>query len=243
MAARTASRSVTSSRSASASSPRSRIACAAASISACVRAASVTWAPACASAEAAASPMPRPPPVTSARLPSRRKDAVFASAMDVEELIARHVGLLPPPLAGEGWGGGTLAHLPSFRCLRVADIAAAVAPHAHIGLLGMSVEAFENAQPRAMLADQRRGFVGEHLLIGTGLEKLADPEPAGIARRLSGRQRVVGPDHLVAIGDIGARPEKERSVILHPGEEVVGIARHHLHVLGGDAIGLTHHLV
>ena len=66
---------------ASARSPRSRMACAAASISAVVRAASVTCAPACASAEAAASPMPRPPPVTSARLPSSRNDGVFVSSI------------------------------------------------------------------------------------------------------------------------------------------------------------------
>src|SRR5262245_58762248 len=54
------------------------MACAAASISSCVRAASVTCAPARASADAAASPMPRPPPVTSARLPSRRKEGGLA---------------------------------------------------------------------------------------------------------------------------------------------------------------------
>src|SRR5262249_319306 len=64
--------------SASALSPRATIASAAASISLRVRAASVTCAPACASADAAVSPMPRPPPVTSARLPSRRNEAVLA---------------------------------------------------------------------------------------------------------------------------------------------------------------------
>src|ERR1051325_11706693 len=74
--------SVTSRVSASAFSPRARIAAAASSISDLVRAASVTGAPAAASAEAAARPMPRPPPVTSARLPSRRNEGVLARSID-----------------------------------------------------------------------------------------------------------------------------------------------------------------
>src|SRR5216117_2290944 len=64
--------SVTSSTSASAFSPRALIAAAASSISALVRAASD---------DAAASPMPRPPPVTSARLPSRRNEGVLARSI------------------------------------------------------------------------------------------------------------------------------------------------------------------
>src|ERR1051326_6519169 len=79
---RTVSMFVTSSTMASAFSPRALIAAAASSISALVRATSVTCAPAAASADAAASPMPRPPPVTSARLPSRRNEGVLASLID-----------------------------------------------------------------------------------------------------------------------------------------------------------------
>src|SRR5262249_2879809 len=198
IAVRTAARSVTSSVSASAWSPRARIAAATASISSRVRAASVTCAPACASAEAAASPMPRPPPVTSARLPSSRNEGVLARSISLSALTRRSLG-----------------------CLRVGDVAAAVAAHPHVGLLGVRREAFEDAQPRAIFADPRRGLVGEHLLIGAGLEELADPQAAGIARRLPGRQRVVGADHLVAIGDVGARPQEQRAVVLHVGEEVV----------------------
>ena len=47
---------------------------------AAVRAASVTCAPASARAPAAARPMPRPAPVTSARLPSRRKEGAVATS-------------------------------------------------------------------------------------------------------------------------------------------------------------------
>src|SRR5262245_48332539 len=184
------------------------MACAAASISAWVRATSVTSAPACASADAAASPMPRPPPVTSARLPSRRKEGVLARST---------VGAR---MTGKG--------LALFGRLGVRHVAAAIAAHAHIGLLGMGGEALEDAQPRAVFADARRGLVGEHLLVGAGLEEFSHPQPAGIARSLLGRQRMVGPYHLVAVGDVGARPEEQRAVVLHVGEEVIGIARHHL---------------
>ena len=54
---------------------------------------------------------------------------------------------------------------------------------------------------------------------------------------------MVRPDHLVAIGHIGARAEKQRAVVPHIGEEEIGVPRHHLHVLGGNAVGLAHHLV
>src|SRR5215831_17309658 len=90
-----------------------------------------------------------------------------------------------------------------FRGLRVSDVTPAIAAHAHIGLLGMTEEAFEHAQARAVFADHGARVVGQYLLERAGLEELADPQPAGVARRLLGRQRVVGADHLVAVGDIG----------------------------------------
>ena len=80
-------------------------------------------------------------------------------------------------------------------------------------------------------------------MIGAGLEEFSHPQAAGVARGLPGRQRVIGSDHLVAVGDIGAGPEKQRAVVLHVGEEVIRISRHHLDVLGGDAVGLAHHLL
>src|SRR5262249_52826013 len=102
---------------------------------------------------------------------------------------------------------------------------------AHIGLLRVGIEALEDAQPRAVLADQRGSLVREHLLIGAGLEELPHPQAAGVARGLPGRKRVVGSDHLVAIGDVGAGTEKQRAVVLHVVQEVVRISRHHLHML------------
>jgi hypothetical protein len=66
-------------------------------------------APASANAAASATPMPRPAPVTNARLPSRRSDGIRSSAV---------AAFIPP--------------------LRVADISAAIAPNANIGLLGMA---------------------------------------------------------------------------------------------------------
>src|SRR4051794_21873692 len=166
-------RSVTSTASASALPPLARIALAASPISPDERAASVTLAPASAKACAAASPMPRPAPVTSARLPSSRNEGSRPDAG-----IA--IGLL-----GRG---------------RVGDVAAAVAAHADIGLLGMAGKTLEHAKARAVLAYHRRGLVRQHLLVGDGLEELADPEPTRVARRLLGRQRVVRADDLVAKG-------------------------------------------
>ena len=48
--------------------------------------------PASASAPAAASPMPRPAPVTSARLPSRRKEGAVASSADMQPACRRLAG-------------------------------------------------------------------------------------------------------------------------------------------------------
>src|SRR5947207_7813920 len=222
-----ADKSLTSSTSASACCPRAQIAAAACSISDLVRAASVTCAPAPASADAAASPMPRPAPVTSARLPSRRKDGVAARSGEVT------TEALAPDCCRSG--------APSLRALRIGHIAAAVATDADIGLLGMRDEAFQHAQPRTRLADGRACLVGQHFLIGAGLQKLPHPQPTGITRRLLGRQRVIGADHLISVGNIGARAEEQGAVIFHGVEKVIRIARHHLHVLRSNTIGLAPH--
>src|SRR6185312_12412653 len=235
MAACIAGRSVTSRVSAAACCPRARIASAASSISFLVRAARVTCAPASASAAAAVSPMPRPAPVTSARLPSRRKEDVGVRSIIALSMVI--AGLDPAiPLRKARFRFGCRDHRVtalragpvmtpkrvSLRRLPVRHVAAAVTAHAHIGLLSVRDKAFQHAEPRADFADLGARLVGQHLLIGAGLDELADPQPAGEARVLLGRQRVVGADHLVAVGDIGAWPEKQRAIIFHVGEEVVG---------------------
>ena len=101
----------------------------------------------------------------------------------------------------------------SFSGLRVGHVSPAVAAHADVGLLGVAGEAFQHAEPRAVLADRSARRVGQNALVGEGLEELADPKPAGVAGGLLGRQRMVGADHLVAVGDVGARSEEQRSVI------------------------------
>ena len=48
---------------------------------------------------------------------------------------------------------GHAFRISSLRRLRIGHVAAAIAAHAHIGLLGVRDEAFEHAQPRAIFAD------------------------------------------------------------------------------------------
>src|SRR5512145_246601 len=59
-----------------------------------------------------------------------------------------------------------------------------VAPHAQVGLRLVAGETLDRAQARAVLAD-RSGGLGLDLLVGAGLEKLAHPQAAGVARRLA----------------------------------------------------------
>src|SRR5437764_9082343 len=200
----------------SAAPPWARIASATFSTSCRLRAAKVTAAPASASAAATATPMPRPAPVTSARLPARRNDGVRGSV-------------------SRGSGSG--------RRPGVFDIASAVASDPDIGLLGMRQKALEHAKARAVPADERARLVREHLLVRASLDELADPEAAGVPRRLVGGQRVVGADHLVAVRDVRAGPQEQGAVVHHVVEEEIGIARHHLYVLGGDAVRLPDHFV
>src|SRR5205823_3273405 len=89
-----------------------------------------------------------------------------------------------------------------------------VAADAQIGLFLVAPEALDRAEPAAIFADRRARLRGLHFLIGAGLQELADPQAASVARRALGRQRVVGADHLVPIGDVGLGPEKQRAVIL-----------------------------
>src|SRR5262245_36707060 len=90
------------------------------------------------------------------------------------------------------WQGGSTRQRCSFCSLRVADVASAVAADPHVGLLGVGRETLEDAQARAVFANLRARLVGHDFLIGTGLQEFSYPQPAGVARRLLGRQRVVG---------------------------------------------------
>ena len=46
----------------------------------------------------------------------------------------------------------------------------------------MAPEALDGAEPAAIFADDGTRLGGPDLLIGAGLQKLADPEAAGVAR-------------------------------------------------------------
>src|SRR5579863_6783936 len=105
--------------------------------------------------------------------------------------------------------GSRLLALDRRGGLGVGDVTTAVAPHPDVRLFCMAGEAFHDAKPRAGLANGSRGLVGENALVGAGLEKLADPEAARIAGRALRRQRVIGADHLVAVGDRGARTDEK----------------------------------
>ena len=74
---------------------------------------------------------------------------------------------------------------PLFSGIGITNIAAAIAAHPDLRLLGVSHEAFEHAKARAILADHGRGLVGKHLLIGASLDELANPKATRVARRLA----------------------------------------------------------
>ena len=95
----------------------------------------------------------------------------------------------------------------------------------------MARKALKRAQSRAIFTDHRRSFIGQDTLIGAGLEELADPQSAGIARRFFGGERMVGANNLVTIADIGTVAEKQRAVVGHVLEEIIGVCGHHLHML------------
>ena len=104
----------------------------------------------------------------------------------------------------------------------------------------MPGKAFEGAQPRAIFADLHRRFFG-NALVGAGLDELAHPQTAGIARGPAGRQGVVGADHLVAVRNVGFRPQEQGPVVAHVVQEILRVAGHDLHVFGADFVGLGQH--
>src|SRR5207253_1850478 len=113
-----------------------------------------------------------------------------------------------------------------------------ISPHAEVGLFLVAPEALDGTEAAAIFADDRARLRGPDLLVGAGLQELADPETAGVARRPLGRQRVVGADHLVAIGDVGLGPEEEGAVVFQALEILARLWRQHVDMLGGDMVGL-----
>src|SRR4051795_8118791 len=82
-------------------------------------------------------------------------------------------------------------------------VLAAIATDAQVGLFLMAPEAFDRAEPAAIFADHRARLRSLYFLVGAGFQELADPEPSSVAGRALGRQRVIGADHLVAVGHVG----------------------------------------
>jgi hypothetical protein len=170
-----------------------------------------------------------------------------------------HVGLpplCPPFILAENSGGGQgpgaeppkkggrvgppeiySAASPIGRALAVGHVHPTIAPHPDVALLGMPHEPLQHAQPRAILPHERRRLIGQNPLIGMGFQELANPKPTGIPARPLRRQRVVRPDHLVAIGHVRPRPEEQRAVIRHVLEEPLVPVGHHLHMLIGHLLG------
>jgi len=81
----------------------------------------------------------------------------------------------------------------------------AITPHPDVSLLLMTSKAFDRAEARTIFSHHRAGLVGQHALIGTRLDELANPEAAGEAGVLPGGRSMVRADDLVAIGNVGAR--------------------------------------
>ena len=77
----------------------------------------------------------------------------------------------------------------------------------------------------------QRGGWG-HTLVGAGLQELAYPHPAGIARGPASRKNVIGPNGLIAVGDGGLLPDKQRTVVAEVGEELVSVRCMKLQVFG-----------
>src|SRR5215472_16698372 len=95
----------------------------------------------------------------------------------------------------------------------------------------MAPEALDGTEAAAIFADHRARLGGPDFLIGAGLQKLADPQAAGVAGGALCRERVVGADHLVAEGDVGFGAEEQRSVILEAVEIAARLMRQHLDML------------
>jgi len=74
-------------------------------------------------------------------------------------------------------------------------------------------------------------------LLSDGLHKLADPQPAGRPSRSLSRQRVVGSDNFVAVGDVGLGTKEQGAIIAHPVREPSRFSSEYFHMFKGEAVG------
>ena len=102
---------------------------------------------------------------------------------------------------------------------------------------------FKHTKPRAIGTDHRRCLIRGDFLIAVCFQKLANPQPACIPACLFCWQRVVGADHLVAIGHICACAKEQRTVTGHVFKEPVITVGHDLHMFRRNIVCHLQHLV
>ncbi len=76
-----------------------------------------------------------------------------------------------------------------------------------------------------------------------GLEVLPDPQPTRVAGGTHRRERVVGADRLVAVHDVGVRPDEEPAVVREPLDIPLRVGTLDLEMLRGDLVGDLHQLL
>ena len=87
-----------------------------------------------------------------------------------------------------------------------------VAFHAYPCRNPVGQHVLQNALPLGDFADLHAGF-RRHPLVGAGLEELAHPHSAGVARRAARGQNVICAYGLVAVGNRGFLADEQRSVV------------------------------
>ncbi len=178
----------------------------------------------------------------------RRKDGVCGSVMGPIGRVDPRPwvqSLLPGSPAQLGRAESISCKMKSwsFRSHPIAHIPAAIAAQPDTALIGMADKHFENAQVRAIGPDLRCGRVSGDTLIAMCFQEFSDPKPASTGPGLFRVPRAIGADHLVTIGDNGARSEEERALAVHLLQIPAILTGHHLHMFTGHVIRHRQHLV
>lgn len=105
-------------------------------------------------------------------------------------------------------------HLPG-----IGDTTAAEAAHTDVGLFAVAGKTLQRIEAAAIFADQCRSLVGGATPVSRGLQELAHPQTAHIARRPLRGQGVVGADQLCTEADTGAAGQEQCPVVGHDPEE------------------------